>query len=482
MLDLFRIQKRAAKVHCLSVFFIILSQFSRFFDTLPSGMKLSTSYRQIISLSFPIMLGSAGQNIIVLSDNVFLYHYNHTDFAAAGLVGVFYLIISSIGYGFSRGGQIMIARRNGEQNYAQAGIDFQSLIILELVLAIVLFLLLHFYSRPFFELFVVNPDILEKCLAYLEPRSWGIFFSYMGVALISFYSGVARPKFIMYDTIVLITINIFLNYVFVFGKFGFAPMGIAGSALASTIAEIVSFIVFVVYMFWDKVNRKYGLLSIHRLSSKDFSNMFSISIPVVFQSFMGIGSWFLFFSFIENIGSKELEISNLLRTIYLILSIPCWGYSSGINTLVSNFIGNKKRQAVLPIILKTIKLNLLTTFLVSMPVLMFPEFFLYPLFGSQDMSLILLSKPYMPVIFLILMIFGIGGIFINGLIGTGYTVRALIIQVSFTCLYIIYSFAVIKIWYHGLGWAWAAEIFYWAGIALVSFFFLKSNKWHVFKF
>ena len=77
-------------------------------------MKLSTSYSQILSLSVPIMLGSAAQNIIVLSDNVFLYHYNSVDFAASGLVGVFYLIIASIGYGFSRGGQIIIARRMGE--------------------------------------------------------------------------------------------------------------------------------------------------------------------------------------------------------------------------------------------------------------------------------------------------------------------------------------------------------------------------------
>jgi MATE family multidrug resistance protein len=209
-------------------------------------------------------------------------------------------------------------------------------------------------------------------------------------------------------------------------------MGIAGAALASTLAEVVAFIVFIGYMIWDKSNRKYELLSIHSLVVKDFKNMFSISTPIVFQSILGIGSWFLFFSFIENVGSRELEISNLLRTVYLILSIPCWGYSAGINTMVSNFIGNKKRQAVFPIIIKTVKLNLLSTMIISLPVLLFPEFFLYPLFGKEDMTLILLSKPYMLMLFAILMIFGIGGIFINGLIGTGHTQTALRIQTIFT--------------------------------------------------
>jgi Na+-driven multidrug efflux pump len=100
-------------------------------------------------------------------------------------------------------------------------------------------------------------------------------------------------------------VNIVLNYLLVFGKFGFPEMGIAGSALASTIAEIVAFLVFIGYMIWDKANRKYELLSMHRLAIKDFSNMFRISIPIVFQSILGIGSWFLFFSFIENIGSRR---------------------------------------------------------------------------------------------------------------------------------------------------------------------------------
>jgi len=445
-------------------------------------MKLSTSYKQILSLSVPIMLGSAAQNIIVLSDNVFLYHYSSLDFAAVGLVGVFYLVIASMGYGFSRGGQIIIARRNGEFNYRGAGTDFQALFLFEFVLSIIIFLLLQFFSKDFFSLFVNSPEILIKCVEFIEYRSWGVFFSYMGVSLIAFYTGIANTKFIIYDTVVLILVNILLNYVFVFGKFGMPAMGIAGSALASTLAEVVAFIVFIVYMIGDKFNRKYELLSLHRLSLATFKSMFAISTPIVFQSILGIGSWFLFFSFIENAGGRELEISNMMRTVYLILSIPCWGYSAGINTLVSNFIGNRKRQAVLPLIFKTMKINLLSTVLISLPVILFPEFFLYPLFGKEDMTLILLSKPYFAILLPILATFSIGGIFINGLIGTGHTRTALWIQTIFTIVYIIYCYLFVKQWYLGLNWAWAVEIIYWGGITLLSWMYLKTNKWHFLKF
>lgn len=444
-------------------------------------MQLSTSYKQILSISMPIMLGSAAQNIIVLSDNVFLYHYNTVDFAAAGLIGVFYLIVASIGYGFSRGGQIIIARRNGELNYTAAGTDVQILVLFELLLAVLMFFTLYYGSPYMFKWFINDPEIYQKSLEYIKPRSFGIFFSYLGVALIAFYTGIARTNFIIYDTVILIIVNVVLNFIFVFGHFGLEPMGIKGAALASTISEVVAFIAFVLYMIGDKANRKFELLKLHRLSMDKFSTMFRISIPIVFQSILGIGAWFLFFSFIENVGRNELEISNLLRTIYLILSIPCWGYSAGINTLVSNFIGNRKRQAVLPLILKTTKLNLASTMMISFPILMFPEFFLYPLFGSEDMTLILQAKPYMLLLFAILMTFGTGGIFINGLIGTGHTQTALRIQVIFTFVYIIYAYIVIKYHYMGLHWAWASELIYWAGITIMSYIYLRTNKWHLLK-
>jgi len=285
-------------------------------------MNLNTSYRQILSISVPIMLGSAAQNIIVLSDNVFLYHLNKVEFAAVGLVGVFYLIIASIGYGFSRGGQILIARRYGEADYNGAGDFFKALLFFEFVMALLMFFFLQYGTPWFFAQFVDNPVIYEKCLEYIYPRSYGVFFSYLGVSLIAFYTGIARTNFIVIDTLILAVVNLVLNYILIFGKFGFEPMGIAGAGLASTIAEVVAFVVFVVYMLFDKKNRMHNLTSFKGINIKLIAQTWDISAPLIWLSMLGLGSWFIFFSLIENLGSRELEVSNLLRNVYLILSIP----------------------------------------------------------------------------------------------------------------------------------------------------------------
>ena len=75
------------------------------------------------------MLGSAAQNVIALSDAFLLFHRGEVEFAAIGFVGVFYITIAAIGYSFSRGGQIMIARRMGEGRPDKVGHTFHTMLL-----------------------------------------------------------------------------------------------------------------------------------------------------------------------------------------------------------------------------------------------------------------------------------------------------------------------------------------------------------------
>lgn len=444
-------------------------------------MRLDTSYRQILSISTPIMLGSAVQNIIALSDSVFLYHLSEVDFAAIGFVGVFYLIIAAIGFGFSKGGQIMIARRAGEGNYLEVGRTFYAMLYFEIGLSIVMFLFMQYGAYYFFSLFVNSDAIFYKSLEYLDYRSWGVFFSYTGVAIIALYTGVARTMFIVVDTLILAIVNIVLNYGLIFGKWGLPAMGIAGAGLASTIAEIIAFIVFGIYIFYDTPSRKYNLFKFPKVDVPLIKQQLKIATPIVAQAVVGLGSWFVFFGIVENLGERPLAITNLVRMVYLVLSIPCWGFSSGINTIVSNFIGAQRRDAVFPIIWKTAKLCWIITMVITLPVVLFPEFLLYPLLGSEDMSLIIDAKPTLYVLLGILALFSIGGVCFNGMAGTGATAFGLRMQAVCAVFYLVYIYTVVEFTDGGLEWAWASEIFYWIIMLFWTMWYLNSKKWYKLK-
>jgi len=280
------------------------------------------------------------------------------------------------------------------------------------------------------------------------------------------------------DTMVLAVVNISLDYALIFGHWGFPEMGIAGAGLASTIAEIVAFILFVIYIFFDQKARTYRLFHLPRIDLALIKQQYKLALPIVAQAFVGLGSWFVFFGIVENLGERQLAITNLVRMVYLILSIPCWGFASGVNTLVSNFIGQRKRMAVLPIIWKTAKISWVTTMVLTLPVVLFPSQMLYPLLGSQDMTLISDAQPIFYVLVLILALFSIGGVYFNGLAGTGATFFGLKIQVWCAIGYMIYIYVEVNFTNGGLPWAWAAEVFYWLAMLLFTIWYLRTRKWH----
>ena len=441
-------------------------------------MRLRTSYRQILAISAPIMLGSAAQNVVALSDSVFLYYLSESDFAAIGFVGVFYLVIAAIGYGFSRGGQIMIARRMGERNKSEVGRTFYAMLYFELGLSVLMFFFMIYGCYYFFSWFVDSKVIYEKSLEYLDYRAWGVFFSYAGVAIIALYTGVARTSFIILDTLILAVVNIILNYGLIFGKWGLPAMGIAGAGLASTIAEIVAFVLFIIYIFFDKEARTYRLFHLPKVDLTLIKNQYRLAFPIVAQAVVGLGSWFVFFGIVENLGERELAITNLVRMVYLILSIPTWGFASGVNTLVSNLIGQRKRQAVIPITWKTAKLCWFTTMILTLPVVLYPQVVLSPLLGDVNQSLIIDAQPIFNVLLIILTGFSIGAIFFNGMVGTGATSYGLRIQTIGALFYLAYIYIVVNFTNGGLPWAWAAEGFYWGLILIWTIWYLRSRKWY----
>ncbi len=445
-------------------------------------MTLTTSYKQILAISAPIMLGSAVQNLLALTDSVFLYHLSEVDFAAIGFVGVFYLVIAAIGYGFSKGGQIIIARRMGEANPNRVGRAFYAMLYFELMLATIMWVFMYYGSSWFFDLLVNSPSVFTRSLHYLEYRAWGVFASYAGLAMIALYTGVARTRFIMWNTLLLATVNVALNYSLIFGHFGLPAMGIAGAGLASTIAEYIALIVFIAYMILDGPARTYHLFHLPDIDWQLIKDVLKLSAPMVAQAIVGLGSWFLFFGFIENMGERPLAISNLVRMVYLVLSIPSWGYAAGVNTLVSSFIGMGKRQAVVPIIWKTARLCWFSTMLIAVPIVLFPKTLLYPLLGGTDMSLITEARPLFWLLLIILSLFAIGGVFFNGLAGTGATMVGLKLQASCAVAYLTYTYLVIERWQWGLMWAWAAEVWYWLIIIIATLWFLHSRKWYNLKF
>lgn len=424
-------------------------------------------------MALPIMVGSVVQNAIAIMDSLFLFYLGEDDFAAVGFVSAFYLIVVSIGYGFSRGGQIIMARQDGGQQLRRIGITFNTNLVMLFLLAILFFIVVRYVSPWFLKFLMSNENIYEKSVIYLQYRSWGVFTGFLGLGMIALYTGVSNTNFLVFATIVLLGTNAIFNYGLIFGNLGMPQLGIGGAALASNISELAGLMAFAGNILWSRDFKKYLIPSKVLANLQIGKDILKISMPLVLQASAGVASWFVLFALIENMGERELAISNLARIFYLVLSIPLWGFSVAVNTMVSNSMGSRKYHQVLTIIRRTSVLAFVITMVIAIPILLFPEFFLDPILNDAQMQVIGESHGILRIVLAILVFYILGTVIFQGMIGTGKVVLALTIQLITVVIYVLMLIIGVKYFGVGLEGAWAIEIAYWVVIYIVNVIYFK---------
>ncbi len=437
-------------------------------------MQIRASYKAIWQMAYPIIVGSFAQNFIGVTDIIFLGYVGQVEFAAVGIISIYYLVMVMIGFGISRGGQILIARRDGEKKYKEIGSITYNLLYVEMLVALILFLFLQFLSPYVLWLFIHSVDIYDASMEYIFYRSFGLFFSFFGFVLMALYTGIGRTKIIALITTVLFVSNVCLNYTLIFGKFGMPAMGIGGAGLASTFAEIISTIIGMFFILRDKQLLQYGVDKFHKLEVGILQSLANLSTPVVFQYFISMGGWFLLFSLIESMGQKALAISTALRHLYSFYSIPAWGFASAVNSIVSNLIGQNQSDKVFTAINRTAVLSFILTVLACVTLAIFPETILSVFL---DKSLIKETKPILFMLIGIIMVGSVAVVIFNGLIGTGAVRFGLAVQIFSVALYLTYAFTSVKYMELELSNVWSSEFLYWVAMALPAWAYLQSDRW-----
>ena len=182
--------------------------------------------RQIWNVSYPIFLSLLAQNVINVTDTAFLGRVGEVELGAAAMGGLFYICIFTIAFGFSTGSQIVIARRNGEGRYADVGPVMIQGVFFLLVMATVLFGFSKAFAQPIMGVMISSDKILDATMEFLDWRIFGFFFSFVNVMYRALYRGITRTKVLTINAVVMAITNIILDYILVFGKFGFPEMGV----------------------------------------------------------------------------------------------------------------------------------------------------------------------------------------------------------------------------------------------------------------
>jgi Na+-driven multidrug efflux pump len=193
------------------------------------------------------------------------------------------------------------------------------------------------------------------------------------------------------------------------------------------------------------------------------------------QGFFALGTWTLYFTWLEQKGQFDLTVSQNIRSIYFLAFVPIWGFAGTTKTYISQYLGAKEFDKI-PVIQR--KIQLLT---VGFLLLTFHGAILYPekliLMINPEEIYLQKSAEILQLISLSVLLFGIISVYFQTIHGSGNTLHSMLIEFFTVFIYTICSFLFIKYWNFDVYWIWTVEYIYFGVLGLLSILYLRYYPW-----
>lgn len=261
--------------------------------------------------------------------------------AATGLGGWVYLTVVLTLSAIEVGMQVLVARRFGERRISECG----KLITLGAGLSVLigsLFLIL-LYPLALYLVHSETPEVRELAVDYFRIRLLALPFSMSAFALRGFFYGIGNSVVPMITEVVVNVLNIFFNYIFIFGKLGMPALGVSGAALASALSTVIGFGI-LSGALWQQNNRQ-GF-HIPQLVMKELGGilrqLLTITYPVFIQNFLINIGFYIFLVINDYISVSATAATNIVLSILCISGLPAYGFGIAAATLIGQKLGEGK--------------------------------------------------------------------------------------------------------------------------------------------
>lgn len=388
------------------------------------------TYGKIWLINLPVMMSILVEQLINITDTLFLGHVGQTELGASALGGIWFLAIYMIGFGFSIGMQSIIARDNGAGDRNAAANAFVQGAITLAAMAAACIVISRLVSPPLLKAIVKSDAIYDAVTTYLDWRLWGIAFSFPFLALRAFLVGITSTRPLTAAAMIALGVNVASNTLLIFGL----DMGIAGAAIASSLAEMTAllFLLWRMHALPHDVRRAIHL----RFGPSVMRTVASVSRWSMVHSFIGIVPWFLFFLAIEHTGERNLAVANILRSVSTLFFVLVNSFATTAGSLAGNLLGKGYSRDILPLCRRTTRLG----YAIGIPLVTAALLLHRTVVGcyTADEELIRLSQaPY--AVMLANYLFALPSyVATNAVIGTGATRTAFRFQMTTIAFYLAY--------------------------------------------
>ncbi|KXN98704.1 multidrug transporter [Aequorivita aquimaris] len=289
-------------------------------------------------LATPVILGMLGHQVVALVDNIMVGQLGSAELAAVSLGNSFMFVAMSLGVGFSTAITPLVAEADGEGNRERGKSSFKHGLFLCIVLGLALFASVML-AKPLMYVMKQPPEVVDLAMPYLTLVAASLVPLIIFQGFKQFSDGMSMTRFPMYATIVANLVNVLLNYMFIFGKFGAPELGVVGAAIGTLVSRVVM-VGYLWYLLSRKEKSRYFVtnIKIFTLSKAMLKKLLNLGFPSAMQMFFEVGI-FTSAVWLSGILGKNPQAAN---QIALNLASMTFMVAMGFSVAAMIRVGNQK--------------------------------------------------------------------------------------------------------------------------------------------
>ena len=300
--------------------------------------------RKVLYIGVPIALQNLISSSINFADVFMIGKLGEASLAAVGLSNQITFLLNLLLFGITSGAGVMTAQYWGKRDVYHIKKVLGLAMFLSIACAILFFLGAFFIPEKLLKIYTNDPEVIKLGINYLKTISLSYFIYAISFVYVLQLRALTITKVTVYSALASLVVNVFLNYVLIYGKFGFKAYGVVGAGAAMVIARIFEFAVIIIAVYYKKYPLAARFKELIGFNGEFIKRYFKISLPVILNESiwaLGINCYSMIYA---RMSTEAVATVNVVSSIERIVFVGFIGLANASGVIIGNTIGEGNEE------------------------------------------------------------------------------------------------------------------------------------------
>ncbi len=298
---------------------------------------------EMLVIAFPMLVANACDTVVIFTDRLFVAKLGSIQMNASFIGGLSVYLLMTFFVGLTGYATALIAQ------YLGAGKkDICARVLTQAVIIAVLAFPITLALRPLvyylFEAMHINPAQIVLQKQYFNILSYIIFFGLIKNCFNSYFAGIGKTGVIMVAACVSMSLNVFLNYILVYGKFGCPAYGMVGAAYGSIIASFFGFLILIWKYLRTENQKEFGVKTAYVFDWPLMRKLLHFGYPAGLELFLNMLSFTMLVMIFHSVSQVSATAASIVFNWDIVAYVPLLGVEIGVTSLVGRYMGAGKPE------------------------------------------------------------------------------------------------------------------------------------------